>query len=196
MDFNPFKHKISELTTLVAQKGRVLIAEPFMLDPYFKRSVVLLTEHSKQGAVGFILNQPLGIQVQEVLPDFIACEAPVFLGGPVNPQNLFFIHNCSSLPGAIQITESLYWDGDFEILKSWLKAGKIIPNQVRFFLGYAGWDYAQLNEELEKQSWLISQLDEETTLDPNTDKLWKASLQAMGKEQAILSSFPEDPNLN
>ena len=76
MDFNPFKHKISELTTLVAQKGRVLIAEPFMLDPYFKRSVVLLTEHSKQGAVGFILNQPLGIQVQEVLPDFILKNAP------------------------------------------------------------------------------------------------------------------------
>ena len=196
MDFNPFKHKISELTTLEAQKGRVLIAEPFMQDPYFKRSVVLLTEHSKQGAVGFILNQPLGIQVQEVLPDFLECEAPVYLGGPVNPQNLFFIHNSSTLPGAIQISESLYWDGDFELLKNWLEVGKILPNEVRFFLGYSGWDYAQLNGELEKQSWLISQLDESTILDSNTDTLWKHSLQAMGKEQAILSSFPEDPSLN
>ncbi|MEQ8624169.1 MAG: YqgE/AlgH family protein [Vicingaceae bacterium] len=196
MDFNPFKYKISDLNALEVQKGRVLIAEPFMQDPYFKRSVVLITEHSKDGAVGFILNQSLGIEVQEVLPDFPEIKAPVFLGGPVNPQNLFFVHNCASLPGAIQIAEKLYWDGDFDLLQDWLKVGKISTSDVRFFLGYSGWDFTQLNDELEKQSWLISELDAQHILNNRTELLWKHSLQAMGKEQAILSSFPEDPSLN
>ncbi len=196
MDFNPFKQKISELNTLELEKGRVLVSEPFMQDPYFKRSVVLLTEHSQEGTVGLILNQPLGIKLNEIVTELTECDFPVFLGGPVNSQNLFFLHKEDKLPGRVQLSESLYWDGDFELLKDWINSGRINPNEIRFFLGYSGWDYTQLKDEINSQSWLISELNDAVIFQTNTLNLWKKSMQAMGKVQAIYANFPEDPKLN
>jgi len=196
MDFNPFKRKITDLSSLTADKGNVLIAEPFMQDPYFKRSVVLLTEHNQDGSVGFILNNPLNIKLNEIIPDFADFEAEVYLGGPVQPQNLFFIHDQEHLPSAIQISDGLYWDGDFELLKSWIKRGNIDHSNIRFFLGYSGWEVKQLRDEIKAQSWLISKLDKTSILTDDTEQLWKTALQQMGKDQAIISTFPEDPRLN
>lgn len=197
MDFNPFKHKISELSSISAGKGNLLIAEPFMQDPYFKRSVVLLCEHSNEGIVGFILNQSLGIKLSEVMPDISEQDFPVFLGGPVSPQNLFFLHRFGELPGCLQITDELYWDGDFEILKMMLQKGEVMPEDIRFFLGYSGWDFDQLSNEIENQSWLINQLNMSDIFEINPDHLWKHAVKSMKKKQAtILAEFPEDPTLN
>ncbi len=196
MDFNPFKHKITELNKLKAEVGNVLIAEPFMQDPYFKRSVVLLSEHNAEGTVGFILNSPLDIQLSQVLPDFPEIDAAVFLGGPVQPQNLFYVHNQADLPGAVPISEKLYWDGDFDLLQEYIRSGIIQPKNIRFFLGYSGWDSDQLTEEIESQSWLISKISPQEILSTETDELWKSSVQAMGKTPALFANFPEDPKLN
>lgn len=196
MDFNPFRHKISDLNQLDVEVGHVLIAEPFMQDPYFKRSVVLITEHNAEGTVGFILNNPLGIELNEVLPEFPEFQATVFLGGPVQPQNLFYIHNQASLPGAIQINDELFWDGDFDLLQEYIKSGLIKEGDIRFFLGYSGWDQQQLTDEIESQSWLISKITSPSILSVETDELWKESVQAMGKTPALFANFPEDPNLN
>ena len=196
MDFNPFKKKISELSSLDLKKGRVLVSEPFMQDPYFKRSVVFLTEHSKEGTVGFILNQPLGVKISELVPELSNCDFPVFLGGPVNSQNLFFLHKEDKLPGSIQLSADLYWDGDFEILKEWLNSGRVKADEIRFFLGYSGWDYVQLKDEINSQSWLITELKESVIFQVNTNSLWKESMKSMGEMQAIYANFPEDPKLN
>ena len=135
MDFNPFKRKISELNSLKAEKGNVLIAEPFMKDDYFKRSVVLLCENNTDGAIGFILNQELELQLSDVLEENLGFDSPLFLGGPVEAQNLFYIHQCEELSESIKISEGLYWSGNFELLKIYLKADKIKSNEIRFFFG-------------------------------------------------------------
>lgn len=197
MDFNPFKHKISDLNSFTAEKGNLLIAEPFMKDPYFKRSVVLLCEHESNGTVGLILNHPLGIQLKEVLPDFPDFDAAVFLGGPVNPQNLFFLHRHGGIPGSIEISKDLYWDGDFEVLKSLIQNGEVNSQEIRFFLGYSGWDFDQLQNEIEGQSWLINRIDNQDILNIPPEDLWKHSIKSMEKKQAtMMADFPEDPSLN
>ena len=197
MDYNPFKHKFSEMNTQEIAPGNILIAEPFMQDPYFKRSVVLLTDHNPDGTVGFILNSPLGIQLSELVDAVINFDAPVYLGGPVQPQNLFFIHSLGALiPDSVKISEGLYWDGDFEAVKTLAALGKLDECNIRFFLGYSGWDLEQLAQEIDSQPWLISQTSNERLLDTYTEYLWKDALEEMGKEQAILATFPEDPNLN
>ena len=196
MDFNPFKKKISELNILPAIKGKVLISEPFMKDPYFKRSVVFLCEKNEDGSVGFILNQPLKINLSEVLNEELGFDCPLFLGGPVEAQNLFYIHNCSSLPEAIHVSEDIYWSGDFELLKQFIKSGTILLHEVKFFLGYSGWDSDQMKDELKSDSWLISEISIQKILDTTTKTLWNDSLKEMGKEQAMFSTFPEDPSLN
>lgn len=197
MDFNPFEHKLSDLSSFSPEKGNLLIAEPFMKDPFFKRSVVILCEHSKEGIVGFILNQSLDIQISELIPDLSDCNFPVFLGGPVSPQNLFFIHRIKELPGSLQISDNLFWDGDFDILKKMLQKGKISEKDIRFFLGYSGWDFKQLRTEIEAQSWLINRLEIDAVFEIDSTSLWKHAVQSMEKKQAsMLANFPEDPSLN
>lgn len=196
MKFDPFKYSISELNRLEAKKGRLLVAEPFMKDDYFKRSVVLLCESNEDGSVGFILNQELDLELNQVIHEGLNFTAPLFLGGPVEPQNLFFIHTCEGLPESIFIEDNLYWGGDFELLKEYLNIGKISLTEVRFFLGYSGWDAEQLVNEIDNESWLIGEANSTFLFNTAPQDLWKQSLVRMGKSQALLSRFPEDPSLN
>ena len=135
MEFNPFKRKISELNTLEAKQGNALLSEPFLLDPYFQRAVVLIAENNEKGTVGFVLNNPLDLKVQDLITDFPEFKSPVYLGGPVEAQNLFFIHNKPQLiPGSMHIKDSIYWNGDFEILKSLIRKKLIQENDLRLSL--------------------------------------------------------------
>lgn len=196
MEFKPFKKRFSELNSLKAEKGNILVSEPFMKDEYFKRSVVYLCESNAEGTVGFILNDPLGIHLKDVIKDDLNFNAPLYLGGPVQTENLFFIHRCPDLEDSLPISKDVFWSGDFERLKEKIKLGQVTESEVRFFLGYSGWDPEQLKSELTEQSWLIGQLDTPKIFSLNTENLWKKSLQQMGEIQAMLATFPNDPSLN
>ncbi len=197
MLLNPLDYSISKLNKLLPKKGRLLIAEPFMKDPNFKRSVILLTEHNNEGAFGFILNQPLELTVNDTLNDFPEFDAPVYMGGPVQPDSLFYIHTQGdNIEGSQHIIDDLYWAGNFDQLKQMITDQQIFPNEVKFFIGYSGWDNNQLNDEINSNSWVISNLNNFTLSDLNNDDLWKKSLKRMGPKHAPLSEFPEDPSLN
>ena len=196
MDFDPFKRKISELHTHRAEKGNVLVAEPFMQDPYFKRSVVLLTEHNEEGTVGFILNHLLQVRLAELIPELSHLDLAVYLGGPVQSQSLFYIHRNPDIEGSIQLQENLYWDGNFEQIKALLVEGSLKESDIRLFLGYSGWETNQLEDEIKAQSWLIGNVPSDQIFKMKEDKLWKVTMQAMGKQQSYLAEFPEDPELN
>lgn len=198
MDFNPFRNKISDLNNLQPQAGLTLVAEPFMEDDYFKRAVVLLAEHNEKGSIGFILNSELDLVVHEVMDDFPEFDAPLFLGGPVEPQSLFYIHNRPDLiPESNQIHDNLYWNGDFDVLKSEIISGNISSHEIKFFLGYAGWGVNQLSEELKTNSWLIQEIKEEQVLRKKTDSLWKEILlNSKKREINLMANFPENPSLN
>jgi putative transcriptional regulator len=183
--------------SLLPEKGRVLISEPFLLDPNFKRSIVLLTEHVEEGSVGFILNKPTEYKFNDLVEDFPDFEAPVFYGGPVATNTLQFIHKLGDmLEGSMEISEGLFWGGSFETLKILVETGSVYPDDFRFFIGYSGWSPGQLNDELKINSWIVSSAKINDIFSDEPDKLWREILKGMGKKYALLASFPENPSVN
>lgn len=197
MLLNPLDYTISELNKIKPAKGGLLIAEPFMEDPHFKRSVILLTEYKKEGAFGFTLNKPLDTTVNDVLKDFPEFNAPVFMGGPVQSDSLFYIHTQGeNIKSSQHIVGDLYWAGNFEQLKEMVANQQIFPHEIMFFIGYSGWDYEQLEAEIKEESWLITSVGTKSLKDFKDGNLWKNTLVKMGSKCATLTTFPEDPSLN
>ncbi len=193
LDFNIFK---IEYNKVAPKKGRVLVSEPFLQDTYFKRSLVLLTEHSEEGAVGFVLNKPLEVKVNEVMNDFPISQASVSIGGPVSTNTIHYLHTLGELiPNSVHVLDNIYWGGDFETVKEMLRAGEISPDRIRFFLGYSGWHAGQLENELEQNSWLITEIKPTQIMKPNSN-IWKNTLSQLGEKYKIWANFPENPSLN
>lgn len=179
------------------QKGRVLIAEPFLSGSYFNRSVVLLVAFSERGAVGFILNKKVDISIQDVIPDFPEFDAQVYLGGPVATDSIYFIHKLGNkLPGSIHVLEDLFWGGDFDELKRQITSGLLNPSDIRFFLGYSGWDAGQLERELKEDSWLVNNVDQHTIMRKLDQASWVDFVKKVGHRYTIWENFPENPSLN
>lgn len=176
--------------------GRLLISAPFMGD-IFKRSVILLTEHNEEGSVGFILNKPTEFKLHEVIEDFPEFDAKVFLGGPVQQNSLNFIHKAGNiLEGGFEISNGVFWNGNFEVLKVLIENGSLDPEDFRFFLGYAGWSPDQLKNEIKRNSWYLNDASPEILFGNESEKLWSTILKSMGKEYSIISTFPDDPSVN
>lgn len=179
------------------QKGRILIAEPFLHGDYFSRSVVFLVAYSEKGAVGFILNKRINFSLQDVFFDFPDFDAQVYLGGPVSADSIFFIHKLGkTLPGSIQVLGNLYWGGDFQTLKNKIASGMVKPDDIHFFLGYSGWDAGQLENELKEDSWLVTDIDEDVVMQHSDDVSWTGFVKKAGQRYSIWENFPENPTLN
>jgi putative transcriptional regulator len=178
-------------------QGSLLISEPFLLDSYFKRAVVLLSEHDSKGTLGFILNKPTDVNLNDAVEDFPEFDAPLYFGGPVETDTLFYIHTVGSLlEGAREITTGIWFGGDYDQLKFMIDTKQIRPDQIRFYAGYSGWEPKQLDNEMKEKSWLLSNATPKFTFFDNPKLLWSQVLRSMGNEYAILANFPEDPNLN
>jgi len=181
----------------IPEKGRVLISEPFLQDIYFKRSIVLLTEHNEEGTVGFVLNKPINLKINEVLNDFPKIEVPVSLGGPVNTNTIHYIHSLGDIiPGSVKILPDLYWGGDFDAVKQLLESEKLDQKRIRFFLGYSGWSASQLENELSENSWIVTDLPQKDILTPPMRSFWKKVLNSMGNKYSLWPNFPENPQFN
>lgn len=182
---------------IAPRKGRVLIAEPFLGGSYFGRSVVLLVAYSEKGAVGFILNKQVDFPIQDVFPDFPDFDTDVYLGGPVSTDSIYFLHKLGDkLPGSIHVLGDLYWGGDFEVLKRDIKLGTINPADIRFFLGYSGWDAGQLESELKEDSWLVTDVEQEAVMRELNESSWVDFVKKAGSQYSIWENFPENPSLN
>lgn len=178
-------------------KGKILISEPFLQDNYFKRSIVLLTEYSSEGAVGFVLNKPVNMQANDVINDFPETDALISLGGPVNTNTLHYLHTLGDIiPKSVKVFENIYWGGDFDVVKKLIESGNLGKEQIRFFLGYSGWHADQLENELADNAWVISELDPEEIMAPISKHFWKTTLRKMGKKYEMWSNFPENPQMN
>lgn len=179
------------------QKGRVLIAEPFLGGNYFSRSVILLVAHSDKGAVGFILNKRIDFPIYDIFNDFPEFNAKVYIGGPVATDSIYFIHKLGDkLPGSIQVLGDLYWGGDFTELKRQIRLGMLQPSDIRFFLGYSGWDSGQLEDEIKENSWLVTDVDEESVMRELNQASWVDFVKKAGSRYTIWENFPENPSLN
>ena len=186
-----------ELNNISPEQGKLLLSEPFQKDLYFKRTVVLLTEHNDMGTVGFILNKPLDIKIHEAIDDFPEFDCPLYFGGPVSKNQLFYIHTLGDrLEGSVEIAPGIFWGGSFDTMRALIQDGMIQPGEVRFFAGYSGWEPTQLDKELEEKSWIIANSSKDYIMNNNTNKLWSTILKNMGQTYAVMANFPEDPSLN
>lgn len=180
------------------KKGHLLIAEPMNLgDNSFNRSVILLADHTESGSVGFIINKPLKYTIHDLVPE-IHANFKIYNGGPVEQDNLYFIHNIPDLiPNSLEISNGIYWGGDFESTRDLINEGKIHKNNIRFFLGYSGWDANQLEQEMNTNAWIISQnIHQNKILGKSTLHFWKEKILELGGDYLIWSNAPEDPSLN
>jgi putative transcriptional regulator len=165
-------------------------------DPNFFRSVILLTRHDEEGTVGFVLNRMSIVDLDNVLPDFSVKNIPIFIGGPVGTDQLFFIHTIGEeLQGSQKVLDGLYFGGDLEQLEFLLKNELASPSQVRFFVGYSGWDANQLAREISESSWIVATTSPEQVMS-DSDEYWKDVMIGLGKEFAFMANFPSNPGLN
>ncbi len=179
------------------KKGRILIAEPFLHGDYFSRSVVFLVAYSEKGAVGFILNKRIDFLLQDVFIDFPNFKADVFLGGPVAPDSIFFIHKLGNLlPGSIKVLGNLSWGGDFDTLKKLIAEGMVQTTDIHFFLGYSGWDAGQLEGEIKENSWLVTDIEEKMVMQKNHNASWTEFVKMAGNRYTIWENYPENPTFN
>lgn len=180
-----------------AAKGKLLIANPFMADPNFKRSVVVLAEHNADGTVGFVLNHRLDVKLNDVAADLPVFDTHLFYGGPVQMDTLHFLHAYGELvPDCQEVCEGVFWGGNTEALKVLLDNGQVKPDGIKFFAGYSGWAPKQLDGELDGKSWIITPAESGIVFEQNPDNLWRRTLRSMGEEYAMMANFPEDPRLN
>lgn len=178
-------------------RGKLLVAEPsIFIDSSFNRSVILLTEHNKEGSVGFIINKPSGYSINDLIPE-INSNHTVYKGGPVSEDNLYFIHSIPHLiPNSVAIDDNIYWAGDFETVKKLLESNMINEDEIRFFLGYTGWSNNQLDEEIKEVSWIVKENSYTNILQVIPNSFWREELIKSGGEYCLWVNAPEDPNWN
>ncbi len=179
------------------QNGSILISEPFLGDPNFERSVVVICQHDPEGTVGLVLNRISNLSLSDVVEvNQQVFDMALAVGGPMQPNTLHYIHQLADLPDAKAISTELYWGGDFEELTRLLNDGVVSEDQIRFFVGYSGWSPGQLEEEIEKNVWFVNNNAANKLLTLNTDTLWRDILKEMGGKYKMYANYPADPSLN
>lgn len=180
------------------QKGQLLIAEPSIIgDLSFNRSVILLADHNSEGSVGFIINKPLKYTINDLVPD-VEANFKIYNGGPVEQDNLYFIHNIPHLiTNSVEISNGIFWGGDFELTKNLINSGQVKKDNIRFFLGYTGWEAHQLENEMKSNSWILAEnLYQNKIIGKSTTDFWKEKILELGGDYIIWSNAPENPLLN
>ena len=178
-------------------RGKLLLASPKILEPTFNRTVVLMTEHTEEGAMGLVLNRPSETEVAEAVPDLLALAGEddlVYVGGPVAATSVVVLAEFDDpRKAALVVDDDLGFvpadAGDPERL-----AGEL--RRTRVFAGHSGWGPGQLEDELDDEAWIVVEglRDDVFTADP--ENLWPTVLRRMGGEHALLATMPADPSLN
>ena len=177
--------------------GILLIAEPFLKDPNFLRTVVLLCEHQPEGSFGFVLNRPLENSLDELIPELEGYPIPVFDGGPVQKDSLHFLHRLpEEIPGGQEIVPGIFWGGDFDAVITLLQEGRMNLDKIRFFIGYSGWGEGQLDTEMSEKTWLTVKATQQLVFHEKHEEIWKEAIRHLGGEFEMMINFPLDPQLN
>ncbi len=176
-------------------RGALLLSEPFLKDSFFLRSVVLLISHETEGSMGLVLNKPLSTQMNHIVPEFQYLEdIPLYSGGPVGTDSLFYVHRIKSIRESLDLGNGLFLNGNFDDMKEYVLQNNPTEGYVRFFRGYSGWTGEQLQEELNTNSWILSSPHKEPL---QYDKeMWQKSMKSLGGKYAIWSKFPVIPSFN
>ncbi len=178
-------------------QGILLIADPFLKDPNFLRTVVFLCEHKEEGSFGFVLNRQYQNTLDELIPELDGHKIPVFYGGPVQVDTIHFLHQYpEEIPGGQEVLKGVYWGGDFDAVINLVKQEDFDPAKIRFYIGYSGWSDGQLSDEMTEKTWLTVKASRKLIFHKNYEEIWKDSLKHLGGDYEIMVNFPIDPQLN
>ena len=182
----------SRISQTQVKIGDLLVAEPFLNDPNFKRSVILLCHHDKEGSLGFILNHKMKFKFNELINNFPKFEADVFAGGPVQTDTLHFIHNVGDLlEGSVRISSGVYFGGDLDNLRFLIEAKLIEPKHIRFYLGYTGWEELQLQQEFKEGTWIPANMHANYIFKSDPELLWQNVLEQKNGNFAVISRMTD-----
>lgn len=180
--------------------GNLLLAEPLMADESFQRAVVVLVEHNKKtGSMGFVINRQSNYILNDLVDEIICDEdIPVYIGGPVHRNRLYYVHVLGSLiPDSIDIGGGLYVSGDFKSMIEYVNSGAPVEGKVRFFLGYSGWEVGQLRKELDNFDWAVAKLtDAERLLMLDEEDLWRAEVASLDERYRLWLNCPTSVIMN
>ena len=178
-------------------QGQLLIAHPLLNDGFFNRSVIYLTNHNEEGAVGFSLNFKTQFLLRDVRPQVKNGNFPIYEGGPVAKNQLFFLHTLGNdLADSVEVSKNIFVGGDFNELLHMIDHGKVKQYQVRFFAGYSGWSEYQLEGEIAKGHWLIQNPLNSDFFGNAPEDLWGLQLSEVKETYRIFSDFGSDPSMN
>ena len=181
----------------IAEKGSILISEPFLADTLFSRSVVYLVDHGDEGSIGFIINKSLDIRIENAVEGFENFSDTISMGGPVASNTLHYLHTLGDIiPNSFWVRDNVFWGGDLDTIRKMTSKGVINRDQIRFFLGYSGWSPGQLQKELNENSWVIVRTRPETIMKSRGEDSWRAILRSINKKYRIWADFPESPEMN
>ena len=176
-------------------RGRLLIAGPALVDPNFRRTVLLVVAHDDDGAVGLVLNRVSEVEVAEAVPELaglVDADATVSFGGPVQQEAVVVLAEWDDVDEAGDI---LFADVGLMGADAELERIQAATRRVRIFAGYAGWSAGQLDAELEEPSWIVADPIADDVFGDNAD-LWATVLRRLGGAFAFVATMPEDPSLN
>lgn len=188
IDFN-FEHKG------MLQKGSVLVSEPFLSDNYFQRSVIFMCDFGDEGSFGFVLNKYVKTDMSEIIDGFPDVNTRISIGGPVDTNNLFYIHGFGDLvPDSIPVTKGISLGGSFDTVINLLKENPENISKIRFFVGYSGWGKEQLEDELKQKSWIVlNNIPNKLIMDSGNENIWKEVMEKLGGKFKVMSGFPMNP---
>lgn len=177
--------------------GKLLIADPFLRDPNFMRSVVFMCDHKDEGSIGFVLNRKYDHYLGELITGLDTPDFPVYYGGPVQVDSIHFLHKCPKLiRGGTEVVDGIFWGGDFETVLPLVNSAKISNRDIRFFIGYSGWGGGQLDQEMKLKSWIVGEGTRKIIFPANVGNTWKDALKQLGGEYTQMINYPIDPQLN
>jgi putative transcriptional regulator len=177
--------------------NHLLIADPFLKDENFKRTVVFLCSHDEEGSFGLTLNRPFHHTLNQLMDDIQILDIPVNIGGPVGIDSIHFLHRLPDLvPNAEKLSADLGWGGDFEWVKKRLNDREISKKDFRFFVGYSGWSAGQLEMEMKEKTWLVAPSSHHILFESEADFCWKNSIMLLGEGFEPVIHYPLDPQLN
>ena len=189
---------MTQLSTLEPAVGSLLIADPFMQDPHFERSVILICKHDDEGTFGLVLNNRTDFNLSNALPNPEFEDFELFSGGPVLPEGLSLLHRIDSPDvGGLPVVPGVFCGGEIDFILDLVQRGLVDWKELKFFFGYSGWEPGQLDREMKENSWTVHQnYNPDLLFLLEEEDLWKQTLISMGPKYAHVAKFPKSPNWN
>jgi len=173
-------------------QGKLIVSSPSLIDPNFRKTVVLIAHHDEEGALGLVLSRPSDVAAVDAVPvlgGLPGAEDPVFVGGPVQPDAFMVLAEFEDVDDAAAAIIGGLGFMDAE-------PGELAIKRLRLFAGYSGWGSGQLEDELAEDSWIVVEAAADDAFADDPDELWRAVLQRKGGRFSLMENMPFDPGLN